>query len=89
MLIEVERANDLSPLNGEVEAGKAGEVTQSFAGPLLTQMTHRNILAYPFTLPFSLVAERRRSLCLTISLRSAAGRISKGPAFTPGCFDIN
>src|SRR5258706_14096485 len=35
------------------------------------------------------VLERRRSLSRIISVKSAAGRISKGPAFTPGCFDIN
>ena len=33
--------------------------------------------------------ERRRSLSRIISVKSSAGRISKGPAFTPGCFDIN
>jgi hypothetical protein len=32
---------------------------------------------------------RRSSLPRIISPRSAAGRISKGPIFTPGCFDIN
>jgi hypothetical protein len=32
---------------------------------------------------------RRCSLSRIIPLRSAAGRISNGPAFTPGCFDIN
>src|SRR5690606_38581760 len=32
---------------------------------------------------------RRRALSSTISPRSAAGRISKGPALTPGCRDIS
>jgi hypothetical protein len=35
------------------------------------------------------VLARRRSLSRIISVNSSAGRISKGPAFTPGCFDIN
>src|SRR4030067_3557323 len=33
--------------------------------------------------------ERRLSLSATIADRSSAGRISKGPTFTPGCFEIN
>jgi hypothetical protein len=37
----------------------------------------------------NLVVERRRSLSRIISVKSSAGRISKGPTFTPGCFDIN
>jgi hypothetical protein len=36
----------------------------------------------------SCVIERRRALSRIISVRSSAGRISKAPAFTPGCFDI-
>jgi hypothetical protein len=35
-------------------------------------------------------AERRRSwLSRTSGVRSSAGRISKGPTLTPGCFDIS
>lgn len=32
---------------------------------------------------------RRCLLSRIMSVMSAAGRISNGPAFTPGCFDIN
>lgn|SRR5215472_983036 len=32
---------------------------------------------------------RRSALSRIISVKSAAGRISKGPNLTPGCFDIN
>ena len=46
--------------------------------------TRRRYPSFRFALP-----PRRSSLSRTISLRSAAGRISNGPAFTPGCFDIN
>ena len=37
--------------------------------------------------PFA--AARRRALAATMVVRSSAGRISKGPTFTPGCSDIN
>jgi hypothetical protein len=35
------------------------------------------------------VVERRCSLSRIISVKFSAGRISKGPAFTPECLDIN
>jgi len=38
---------------------------------------------------FAAAPARRCSLSRTIPASSAAGRISNGPAFTPGCFDIN
>ena len=55
------------------------------------QIRHRNFISYPFesTGESHFAAARRCSLSRIISPKSAAGRISKGPAFTPGCFDIN
>src|SRR5215510_610888 len=52
------------------------------------------VLEQPFHPPVfrvyaSWVFERRRSLSRIIAVKSSAGRISKGPTFTPGCFDIN
>ena len=51
MLIEVDRFNDLSPLKGEVDAGKAGEVTQSFAGPFFDANDIAKLAG--FAIPFS------------------------------------
>jgi len=47
------------------------------------------VKVFAFSLRDYFVTERRRSLSLTIAVKSSAGRISNGPAFTPGCFDIN
>jgi len=49
----------------------------------------RSTLKSEFECHSSVAPARRRSLSRTASVKSAAGRISNGPAFTPGCFDIN
>jgi hypothetical protein len=41
----------------------------------------------PHFYPFAFA--RRRALAATMAERSSAGRISKGPTFTPGCSDIS
>jgi hypothetical protein len=91
-----------SPIDVQVE-GNDVVASQQIAEKLMAQMRQvpglvdllTSIFNAGFLCPSAspvgphFATERRCSLSRIISLKSAAGRISKGPAFTPGCFDIN